>query len=147
MIGQLKETYILCEGAGELVIIDQHAAHERITLDAVQRRRMDFIGGFQQLLTPILIDLPPAQLARLVPLLPAFAEFGLEMDQFGGNTVRIRQIPVILENSDWNQLVQDLVDDAMAGGKRCTSSGTIRDCFGDQSLSRLYSSWTNHVKV
>ena len=46
VIGQLKETYILCEGAGELVIIDQHAAHERITLDAVQRRRMDFIGGF-----------------------------------------------------------------------------------------------------
>ena len=47
IIGQLKRTYILCEGEGELVIIDQHAAHERITLDAIQRRRMDFIGGFQ----------------------------------------------------------------------------------------------------
>lgn len=117
VIGQLKETYILCEGAGELVIIDQHAAHERITLDAIQQRRMDFIGGFQQLLHPILIELPPTQLARLLPLLPTFAEFGLEMDEFGGNTIRIRQIPTILQNSNWDQLVQDLVDDAMAGGK------------------------------
>ena len=117
VIGQLKETYILCEGAGELVIIDQHAAHERITLDAIQSRRLDFIGGFQQLLNPILIDLPPAQLARLLPLLPTFAEFGLEMDGFGGNTIRIRQIPTILQNSNWEQLIQDLVDDAMAGGK------------------------------
>ena len=117
VIGQLKETYILCEGAGEMVIIDQHAAHERITLDAIQSRRLDFIGGFQQLLHPILIDLPPAQLARLLPLLPTFAEFGLEMDEFGGNTIRIRQIPTILQNSDWEQLIQDLVDDAMAGGK------------------------------
>ena len=117
VIGQLKETYILCEGAGELVIIDQHAAHERITLDAIQARRLDFIGGFQQLLNPILIDLPPAQLARLLPLLPTFAEFGLEMDEFGGNTIRIRQVPTILQNSNWEQLIQDLVDDAMAGGK------------------------------
>ncbi len=117
VIGQLKETYILCEGAGELVIIDQHAAHERITLDAIQRRRMDFIGGFQQLLTPILIDLPAAQLARLIPLLPSFTEFGLVMEEFGGNTIRIRQVPTILQNSDWDQLIQDLVDDVMAGGK------------------------------
>jgi len=145
VIGQLKETYILCEGAGELVIIDQHAAHERITLDAVQRRRMDFIGGFQQLLTPILIELPPAQLARLVPLLPAFSEFGLEMDQFGGNTIRIRQIPVILENSDWNQLVQDLVDDAMAGGKgapvlqRLETALATKACHGSIRAGRVMS--------
>ena len=145
VIGQLKETYILCEGAGELVIIDQHAAHERITLDAVQRRRMDFIGGFQQLLTPILIELPPAQLARLVPLLPAFAEFGLEMDQFGGNTIRIRQIPVILEKSDWNQLVQDLVDDAMAGGKgapvleRLETALATKACHGSIRAGRIMS--------
>lgn len=145
VIGQLKETYILCEGAGELVIIDQHAAHERITLDAVQRRRMDFIGGFQQLLTPILIEMPPAQLARLVPLLPAFAEFGLEMDQFGGNTIRIRQIPVILEKSDWNQLVQDLVDDAMAGGKgapvleRLETALATKACHGSIRAGRVMS--------
>ena len=145
VIGQLKETYILCEGAGELVIIDQHAAHERITLDAVQRRRMDFIGGFQQLLTPILIELPPTQLARLVPLLPAFAEFGLEMDQFGGNTIRIRQIPVILEKSDWNQLVQDLVDDAMAGGKgapvleRLETALATKACHGSIRAGRIMS--------
>ena len=145
VIGQLNKTYLLCEGNGELVIIDQHAAHERITLNAIQRKRMDYIGGFQQLLTPILIEVSPAQLSRLVPLLPSFSEFGLEMDEFGGNTIRIRQIPTILENSDWDLLVQDLVDDVMDGGRgapiheRLELALATRACHGSIRAGRILS--------
>ena len=64
---------------------------------------------------PILIEVSPAQLSRLVPYYPPFRVW-VEMDEFGGNTIRIRQIPTILENSDWDQLIQDLVDDVMDGG-------------------------------
>lgn len=117
VIGQLKKTYILCEGAGELVIIDQHAAHERITLDQLQRNRRDQIGGLQRLLTPILVELSAAQLAKIVPYFSHFAEYGLEMEEFGTKTVAIRQVPQILEDSDWNRLLLDIVDDIGVGGK------------------------------
>ena len=67
------------------------------------------------------------------------------MDQFGGNTIRIRQIPVILEKSDWNQLVQDLVDDAMAGGKggpvleRLETALATKACHGSIRAGRIMS--------
>jgi DNA mismatch repair protein MutL len=116
VIGQLSTTYILCEGAGELVIIDQHAAHERITLFAIMQNAGQAVSWGQRLLTPILVDLNPARFHALQDSLELLYRFGFEIAPFGGSTMAIRQVPPILEGVDWTRLIEDVADDIAQGG-------------------------------
>ena len=97
VIGQLNTTYILCEGAGEMVVIDQHAAHERITLYAIMKKNAgQGIAWGQRLLTPIFGELNPARFHALQDSLPLLERFGFELEPFGGSTMAIRQVPQFL---------------------------------------------------
>ena len=78
VLGQLATTYVLCEGRGELVIIDQHAAHERVTLDRLHKARRARLGAGQRLLTPLVVELTPARAAALAARLEVLAELGME---------------------------------------------------------------------
>ena len=73
VIGQLARTYILCEGGGEMVIVDQHAAAERITLTRLQKDPKAALGGSQRLLTPRLVELGPAR-AKVLAAHASFAQ-------------------------------------------------------------------------
>ena len=117
VIGQLSTTYILCEGAGEMVIIDQHAAHERITLYAIMKNALQAVSWGQRLLTPILVDLNPARFHALQDSLSLLHRFGFELEPFGGSTMAIRQVPPILDGVNWSKLIEDVADDIAQGGE------------------------------
>ncbi|MFH1466398.1 MAG: DNA mismatch repair endonuclease MutL [Pseudomonadota bacterium] len=117
VIGQLAESYILCEGAGELVIIDQHAAAERITLERLERARQG--AGrppAQVLLAPIVVTLEPARAAALLPHLELLRSVGLEIDPDGERAFAVRAVPPALGGPDIARLVQDLADDLSDDG-------------------------------
>ncbi|MGC6507021.1 MAG: DNA mismatch repair endonuclease MutL [Myxococcota bacterium] len=116
VIGQLGLTYILCEGKGELVIIDQHAAHERIMLYKMASNPSMEIGDSQILLTPLTISMTPKHISAIEPHLSQLGHFGLEVEPFGENMLIVRQRPGFLEHTDLQPLLEDIADDLMDGG-------------------------------
>ncbi len=116
VIGQLGRTYVLCEGAGELVIIDQHAAHERVTLYRLTLAERSKAPGGQRLLTPQLVELSAPRARALGARSEVLARVGLEVEPFGGNTFAIKQVPDALQGADLTRLVEDVTDDLMEGG-------------------------------
>ena len=117
VIGQLGLTYILCEGAGELVIIDQHAAHERITLYRLMLREQSRnLGGGQRLLTPQVIELTPSRALALTPHTEVLERYGLEVEPFGGASFVVKQVPESLMGADLQRLIEDVADDLATGG-------------------------------
>ncbi|HPQ81939.1 MAG TPA: DNA mismatch repair endonuclease MutL, partial [bacterium] len=96
VIGQLGTTYVLCEEVGgTLVLIDQHAAHERIGFDCL---RKSFAQGFvpqQVLLAPESVELEPKELAYLVERLDLIEKAGFEVEPFGGKTLLVKAVPEV----------------------------------------------------
>ncbi len=117
VIGQLSRTYILCEGAGELVILDQHAAHERVTLHALQRTARAGLRTGQRLLDPPVVELPAGRAERLAEHVGALAVYGLEVVPFGGRSFAIQQVPAALAGVDPTALLHDLADDLVETGR------------------------------
>ncbi len=111
VIGQLAGTYVLCEGAGELVIIDQHAAHERITLERLQRIHRQAKPTAQTLLTPLRVELPPLHAAALAAQLELLGSVGLDIRATDERSFQIHAVPPTLGNVDVVRLVRDMADD------------------------------------
>jgi DNA mismatch repair protein MutL len=111
-VAQILDTYILAVAAdGALVIIDQHAAHERLT---EERLRAEFLAGniaTQPLLVPVVVDLSQTKTARLLAHTPALARLGLDIEPFGPGAVLIRAIPAALKHADAAAILRDLADE------------------------------------
>lgn len=108
---QVHETYIVAETSDHLVIVDQHAAHERLIYEKMKH---DFAQGLikrQSLLIPEVIELSEAQLALLQPHLPAFHTFGFTIEPAGKTGLVIREIPMLLSKCDLKQLINDMICD------------------------------------
>ncbi|MEC9389009.1 MAG: DNA mismatch repair endonuclease MutL [Myxococcota bacterium] len=116
VLGQLAKTYILCEGAGELVVIDQHAAHERVMLHQLMRDPQRHLGSGKRLLTPAVVELSPSRAAALTAHVDGLAKFNFEIEPFGGNSVAVKQVPAALGHIPLQQLVEDVSDDIIEGG-------------------------------
>ncbi|MCB9759315.1 MAG: DNA mismatch repair endonuclease MutL [Alphaproteobacteria bacterium] len=116
VIGQFAETYILCEGGGELIMIDQHAAHERVTLYRLQQDARERLGGAQRLLTPIIVELPVGRAELLADRLDVLADLNLEVEPYGGGAFAVSAVPPGLSNADVPALVRDIADDLAEGG-------------------------------
>lgn len=110
IIGQIHSTYLICETADKLILIDQHAAHERIGFEKLKRQLEEGGVAKQQLLIPQSFDLRPSQSEILKKYLEDLARVGLEIEFFGGNTFLLRAIPVLLEGTDFVSLIEDIVD-------------------------------------
>ena len=111
VIGQLAGTYVLCQGAGELVVIDQHAAHERITLERLQRIHREARPTAQTLLTPVGVTLPPGRDAALEPHLALLGSVGLDIRPHPPDAFLVHAVPPALGNVDAARLVRDMADD------------------------------------
>ncbi len=112
--GQVAKTYIVAEAEDGLVIVDQHAAHERLVLERM-RRALD--GGrvaAQALLLPEVVELDEPACDRLEARLAELAELGLDLEGFGPNAVLVRAMPALLGNGDVKGLVSDLADELAA---------------------------------
>jgi DNA mismatch repair protein MutL len=116
VIGQLVGTYILCEGAGELVILDQHAAHERVTLYRLQQHTRERLGAAQRLLTPVIVELPLSRAAVLEAHLDELRALNLEVEPYGGASFAISAVPPGLASADLARLLRDLADELVEGG-------------------------------
>ncbi len=95
LIGQLALTYLVGEAEGELVLIDQHAAHERVLFEHLRNRRAEYSVRSQGLVTPAVVELPPAETTLLGDLLPALGRLGFTVEPFGRATVRLTAVPAI----------------------------------------------------
>ncbi|WP_420144502.1 DNA mismatch repair endonuclease MutL [Sphingobium sp.] len=112
--GQVARTYIVAEAEDGLVIVDQHAAHERLTLERM-RRAMEGQGvASQALLLPEVVEMEETACDRLEARIAELREFGLDLERFGPSAMLVRSVPAMLGQSDVQGLVTDLADDLAA---------------------------------
>ena len=111
VIGQFGGIYILTATRyGDLILIDQHAAHERIMYELVSAKR-ESARRSQELIAPILIHRSARDSAVLRELLPSLADEGFEIEDFGKDTFLVRAIPVVLGTLEQADLVNEIIDD------------------------------------
>ena len=110
ILGQLHSTYLICETPEKMILIDQHAAHERIGFEKLKGQYE--AGGLerQHLLIPQNFDLRPSQGEVLKKYLDDLAQLGLEIEFFGGNTFILRTMPTLLEGTDIVSLIEELIE-------------------------------------
>jgi len=118
--GQIANTYIVAETDDALILVDQHAAHERLTLERMQAALGQGGVAAQALLMPQLVELDEIAAARVVERAAELAELGLEIEEFGASAVLVRATPAILGVTDAAALVRDLADDLAAWGNAVT---------------------------
>lgn len=120
--GQIAATYIVAETADALIIVDQHAAHERLTLERMKKALQDaaLAGGAvpaQALLVPEVVELDEIAAGRIAARAPELAELGLDIEAFGSTAILVRATPAMLGTCDVRGLITDLGDDLAAFGK------------------------------
>ena len=123
MVGELYNSYIIVEEGEEAFLIDKHAAHERILFDKLKSNQEAITS--QALLTPVPVRLSAEATAELLSNKAVLDELGFEVDEFGENTVLLRQIPMDLSPEDAAEAAEALAADLLRG--RHDSKDTVRD--------------------
>jgi len=110
-VGQVHRTYLVCESQDELVIVDQHAAHERITFERLRQAHRQREVARQRLLFPIPIELDEQAMAVVHEgaALQTLADFGFEVETFGPKTLLVRAVPDLLKKVDPKPLLLDVI--------------------------------------
>ena len=117
-VAQVLDTYIVAVVAdGGLVLVDQHAAHERLTHEALADQVRAGAVASQPLLLPVVVDLPEGQAALLGERAVEFASLGLDIEPFGRGAVLVRALPAVLGATDPAPLLRDLADEIAAWGE------------------------------
>ncbi len=120
-IGQVAATYIVAKGAdGDLFLVDQHAAHERILYEQIVERRDSAVRS-QELLMPVIVSLRPAESRIVREAIPLLADDGFVVEEFGRDTYAVRAVPVILGQLEDPQAVRDTIDGLLAEEFRTAS--------------------------
>lgn len=123
IVGEAMGTYIIVEDGDRLVLIDKHAAHERILFDALQQENYDPMP--QRLISPIVVDLGPEDTQLMLDNTDLLTDFGFEIDAFGQDCVAIRQIPGNIESGGMDKLLADICQKLKLGHKLDPAS--VRD--------------------
>jgi DNA mismatch repair protein MutL len=108
---QIHETYIVAQTEDGLVIVDQHAAHERLAYERIKKALAEHGVPSQILLIPEVVDLPTEDVDRLAERAGELAELGLVIDRFGAGAVIVRETPALLGTVDAAALIRDLADE------------------------------------
>ena len=115
--GQIAETYIVAESKDGLVLVDQHAAHERLVLERLRAGgAADKVAASQALLIPEVVELGETDCDRLESHIEEFAELGLVFERFGPSAMLVRALPGAIRAGDPHKLLQDLSDDIAQHG-------------------------------
>lgn len=109
--GQVHENYIIAQTATGMVIVDQHAAHERLVYEKLKRQMAENGVAAQALLIPEIVDLSASDCARLLEVAEDLAQFGLGIEPFGGSAIAVRETPAILGTVDAKAMVLDILDE------------------------------------
>ena len=112
---QLHKNYIVAQTENGLVIVDQHAAHERIVYEKLKEGMANGMAS-QLLLVPEIVDLPEEDVNRLAGFADDFSRLGLELEAFGPGAIAVRGTPAMLGETDTQQLLRDLADEISEWG-------------------------------
>ncbi|NNE92193.1 MAG: DNA mismatch repair endonuclease MutL [Verrucomicrobiales bacterium] len=111
LMGVLGKLYVLLEHNEGLVLMDQHAAHERVLFEEM-RRRMESEGvPSQGLLTPLMVELAPKDFDLVSQNVETLGKLGIAAEPFGGNTLKIDSLPTFLKSDDPEAFLQDVIDE------------------------------------
>ncbi|MCA1662226.1 MAG: DNA mismatch repair endonuclease MutL [Novosphingobium sp.] len=114
--GQIANTYIVAEAEDGLVIVDQHAAHERLVLERLRAAGERGEGSSQALLLPEVVELDEADCDRIESAAEALARHGLAVERFGPGAMLVRAVPAALAKGDAHALLRDVADDLAQNG-------------------------------
>jgi len=116
--GQVANTYIVAEAKDGLVLVDQHAAHERLVLERLRAAGAeDAVARSQALLIPEVVELDETSCDRLEEAAPRLAEHGLALERFGPSAMLVRSLPHAIARTDPEKLLRDIDDDLALNGE------------------------------
>ncbi len=115
-LAQLKGVYILAENDAGLVLVDMHAAHERIVYERLKQSQAEQGIVSQPLLVPLLLHVSQAEAERVETTQDEMAALGLGWERLGHEQIRVREVPALLRDANIEQLVRDLLSDLMEHG-------------------------------
>ena len=124
---QVHETYIVAQTADGIVIVDQHAAHERLVYERMKAAMSADGVNRQVLLIPEVVEMDESSAARLVARAGELAEMGLVLEGFGTGSIVVREVPALLGETDVKGLVRDLADELAA----VDSALSLKERLGD----------------
>jgi DNA mismatch repair protein MutL len=127
---QLHETYVVAQTADGIVIVDQHAAHERLVYERMKKSLAE--GGIQRqpLLIPEVVEMDPSEVTRVSARAAELAELGLVIEEFGPDALVVREIPAMLNRLDVKGLVRDLADEIAETGNALSLKERLEEVAG-----------------
>jgi DNA mismatch repair protein MutL len=137
-LGQFRETFIIAVDDEGVAIVDQHVAHERVLFEQVMERLTSGRLESQRLLAPIVVDLSPAQRETLNGHAATLERLGMEIEGFGGGSVRLSAVPALLAPSDCEAAIRALANDLEGLG---AGTGV------DEALRRIAATMACHAAV
>ena len=137
-LGQFRDTFIIAIDDEGIAIIDQHVAHERVLFEQVMEKLTSGPLESQRLLTPLLIELSPSERQTLIPHAATLEKFGLEIEEFGGDSVRLSALPAVLDPAECEAAVRALASDL---------EGLDRGSRVEEALRRIAATMACHAAV
>lgn len=110
-LGQFRDTFIIAMDDEGLCIIDQHVAHERVLFERIMEQLTTASLESQRLLIPVVLELPPAERAALMGKAEALGRFGFELEEFGGDSIKVSAVPSLLAPDEIDSALRALADD------------------------------------
>jgi DNA mismatch repair protein MutL len=137
-LGQFRDTFIIAVDEEGIAIIDQHVAHERVLFERITERLTAGRLESQRLLEPILIELPPSGRQALVAHAGDLARLGFEVEEFGGDTLRVSAFPVLLKREECDAALRALSEDL---------EGLDRGARVEDAIKRIAATMACHAAV
>lgn len=125
IIGQLRELYIVCQSERGMLLIDQHAAHEKINYEKIKNAYEKREIEIQELLFPLVVNLSPSELQTLTEYKEDVESLGIKVEDFGGNSFLVRSVPALLKGTDVEKLLKDIIGEIAVSGKENSLSERI----------------------
>ncbi|HWE45500.1 MAG TPA: DNA mismatch repair endonuclease MutL [Caulobacteraceae bacterium] len=139
---QVHETYVVAQTRDGIVIVDQHAAHERLVYERMKAQMANGGVARQALLVPEVVELDPSEAERVMAKAEELAQLGLVLEGFGAGAILVRETPALLGETDVQSLVRDIADDltengeALALGERLADVCSTMACHGSVRAGR-----------
>jgi len=114
-IGPFDRTFLLCEAGGELVVVDQHAAHERVLFESFHDTTLNEGSPTQRLLVPELMEMDRARVLALEDAHGTLREMGVEISAFGDDTIALHAVPAAVGAGRVRQAIADMADELVGG--------------------------------
>jgi len=127
---QLHETYVVAQTADGIVIVDQHAAHERLVYERMKKMIAETGVQRQKLLVPEIVDLDEAEARRVLDRTEELEELGLVVEPFGPGAIAVRETPALLKKLDVQGLIRDLADDLAETDQALSLKEKLEDVVG-----------------